>query len=324
MPVKIVKRNEEVGDQKARFLFDKVDMELANILSSDLSKRITKNILETLGDGLQVFEIKREKFDDGKALFDEYYGASDRGAVTTEIVVKWEKHDTQDTEKGLKEYIIDIIASNLNNEPKDLVIRFHHCMEDDNPDGSHGEYYLLAEMCKKSNEQNKIWDLTTLNKWITLKQNGDITLIAGNDINEALEDRDNYKNHVYYYSAGGTSTTPKQKIADDTNDPTIYIKSVSFPWLSEIFQMCSNNQPQGGNRDVTKIGFTAYTVHIDNTSVSLINKPHGLAIYAIGKIDGGAEEEFINDDDYVTLLYNKAANFATLCEPNCATYHDPS
>lgn len=252
--------------------------------------------------------VNKDKLENSMTDFDDNYKAI--GGVplrNVKIKVLWNK---------LKTFVENFMhQNNLNND--EVAMQFIHCLQ--NTD----QYYTVLRLRKfdpltgnyamLSNPTPEAWfqlDANITDGIQALDQNDSIVqgIITKNYCNEA------YQNGVYYHQSGvGVN------IGQDVELKKSYVRSLIFPWHAEIETLYDQNESVHYN--ITHVVFCSYTQDLSGQpNRSNIDWPHGMVAYMVKN----NTHDMLDDNNYITVFANKAADYASLCPPNCTKYTLPT
>lgn len=224
----------------------------------------------------------------------------------TDIKVLWSK---------LKAHVDSFMVSNgLTND--EVGMEFIHCLQNDS------EYYMVLRLCQfgpfVNNETTVV--AGTPEAWFQLDANITDGIQSLSETDQIVIDIINnnycdptYESGIYYHQSGAGVC-----INTDATQ-AVYVRSLMLPWSSEIKSMYYHNESP--LITITHIGFSVYTQDLSGqANRSNVDWPHGMVAYTVKN----GSTAMLNDTDYISVFANKAADYASLCPPNCRKYSKPS
>jgi hypothetical protein len=173
-------------------------------------------------------------------------------------------------------------------------------------------YYRL-QLCKltlspDTNHGRRVYDISGPYTWFEIKDGS----FSPTDISDLFDN--DYLDHFYYTGSG--SCTGGEQLSTDTGEEK-YVRNFTMPWGLEALKQFQDN-------DGTPVNTADYTLHLAAIShtVSIpsdagVAYPHSMAMYLVKN----ATTILLDNNIYPAQAFkNKAANFNSMCPPQCAVY----
>jgi hypothetical protein len=161
--------------------------------------------------------------------------------------------------------------------------------------------FMRLQLCQMVHAQGNVYNLdSTYQAWYKIEEGS-----MSPTTDESLSGTD-YLNSFSY------EAEPGSEIYDTlANQPTVYVRNLTYPWESEIYQMFIDN----GAPEDAAIHFAACSF-VEPPLASNVTFPHGNVMYL--SVNGTPLLD--NDTSYICVFQNKGVDNATLCPPNCGEY----
>ena len=190
----------------------------------------------------------------------------------------------------------------------EVGLRFVHCYSP----GEHSLYYRL-QLCKltltaETNHGRAVYDISGPYSWYEIKDGS----FATTNITDLFDQE--YLDH-FYYTETGPCTGGEQLSTDGAEEK--YVRNFTMPWGLEAMLQFQQN---GGTPDNTgefalHLAAISYTPAISGDAGVVF--PHSMALYFVRN----ATTVLLDNNIYPGAPFrNKAADFNTMCPPNCNSY----
>lgn len=192
----------------------------------------------------------------------------------------------------------------------EIAMRFIHCY-----DPGTTSLYLRLQICQMqlttiTEYDSDVWQLLNNHNqlWYQLKQ-GSITEVPAS----TMYDEVYLDSFEYTLVAEGDST---EQLSEDGGFK--FVRTLTFPWQSEIYQMYVDNGSPSDPPDTVNIHYCACSYTEGEPGSSSVLWPHGLVMYL--EVNG---EPMLDNENYISIFHYKGADLATMCPPKCGSYVTP-
>jgi hypothetical protein len=238
-----------------------------------------------------VRAITLDEFEAGRANFNAHYTSDQTGDVLGQIIpVSW---------MAFSQTIVDYLTTNPSVTEAQVGVTFVHCYD---PLEEVLYYRLKLSRMAPTAVQGQ-FSLQPPFMWFTIREHYIMTCQnpGGND--------EPYMNNLMYQAG------PEANVEQLSEQPAIFVREITFPWLTEIKQMfIDNGSPMNASFNIASCSY----VDEGGGGSALVKWPHGMVMY----LSVGATE--LLDNSYVTTFNHKGADMGTLCPPRCGVYVAPT
>ena len=179
-----------------------------------------------------------------------------------------------------------------------VALRFVLCY-----DTNSNALYLRMQICTMTSAGQGTYNLVTSNcAWYVIT-NGSIATTTVTDLYDQ-----NYLDNFYYCDSGTCSANTVVNLASDTSE-TVFVRNLVLPWGLEVQKVYTDD----GQPNNATICFAAVS---PGNSSPAVTYPHSIAVY----LRNGNGVALLDNTTYTQPFKNKAADFGTICPPNCNVY----
>lgn len=185
-----------------------------------------------------------------------------------------------------------------------VAIRFFHRLNE-----LANKWFLTMDICTMSwDEGQSAYVLTDYDGWRFD--------IAGRDTIQVSGFAGDYDESYFKYVGYLNSLTG---VYEKLN-PEMHIKSIVFPWVQEIKELCSHNGLDNDPEAVIVFCSCSFVVQPENINViAKVQWPHGIVMH----MKKGQFNYLGFNNSVLGPFHNRGADVGGLCPPNCSTYRVP-
>ncbi|RYD58295.1 MAG: hypothetical protein EOP56_05065 [Sphingobacteriales bacterium] len=235
--------------------------------------------------------ITQDEYDQGRTNFNEHYTSAQTGEVQGQIIpVSWAAF-TNMINSYIATYPAEVNAGNI-------AVSFIHCYDT----LEEILYYRVKLSVLQPTEDPSVFNLVGPFMWQTIREHN-----IAPCVHQSSEDIQ-YMNNILYLQG------PEADVQQLSENPGIFVRSMTLPWQNEILQMYVDN---GSPMNAT-LNLASCTYLDGGTGEALVEWPHGIVLYlSVGGTD------LLNNEDYILPFNHKGADLSTVCPPICHEYIVP-
>jgi hypothetical protein len=239
-----------------------------------------------------VRAITLDEFETGRANFNEHYTSDQTGEVLGQIIpVSW---------MAFSQTILEYLNTNPTVTEAQVGVTFVHCYDQ----LEEVLYYKLKLSCMTPTAIQGEFSLQPPFMWFTIREHNIATCSdpGGND--------EPYMNNLMYQSG------PEASVEQLSEHAGIFVREMTFPWLTEIKQMfIQNGSPMNATFNMASCSY----VDEGGGGAALVEWPHGMVMYlSVGS------QDLIDNGYYVLPFNHRGADMGTVCPPICNAYVVPT